>query len=405
MIPRADLVGAGEWLDAFYRAPEGLQRPDGLWIGGHPDWEAVGAWLLDVYVTLREHGQSDQEAKAAIEAMIRLSEEWQIKHAAAPRPPSEQPPDQTLEQMANIKGAMWTQRLKLPMGPYPDQPYNINAMDYYEVYGSDDRKRMIEKTLADGYTHAVTGPLYDEGGYHGKWPPNTDLSQRKWDSYLDCMQEWRDAGLTPVHFVKPDNWSLENVRSRLEHLYRQERAKALLPVLVPGGWEPTRYGWSTRTWVGFAEWAADINPAALILAHTVEDVDALKGSDALYNDEPETNGQSWQFVAPHFHGWLIQLGGFVHIERRDPQRATKVAQWKQNLGAYFKDMRQRFHEGKAGWPTGSRWGPTVPLKAYYGEGASYAFFNDPAVTEAEVREFGDIAVRAGADGYLDGGSL
>src|SRR5712672_3429145 len=33
----------------------------------------------------------------------------------------------TLEQLARVRGAMWTQRLNLPMGPRPGQDSNINA--------------------------------------------------------------------------------------------------------------------------------------------------------------------------------------------------------------------------------------------------------------------------------------
>jgi len=85
-IPRDDLIRAGEWLHEYYKSEDGLQRPDGLWIDGHPDWEGVGAWLLDVYVTLRERGQSDAQAKDAIVAEIRKSDEWRTKHPFEPGP-------------------------------------------------------------------------------------------------------------------------------------------------------------------------------------------------------------------------------------------------------------------------------------------------------------------------------
>ena len=310
-----------------------------------------------------------------------------------------------LTQLAKIRGAMWTLRMNLPMGPRPNQDDNILAMDYYYLYGPADRARMRARYKAPGFTHAVTGPLIDLGGYHGAWPRQTVLTQPIWDAYLDCMEEWRHDGITPVHFVKPDNWTLADVRARLEPFYRQPRAQALLPILVPGGWEPTRYGWSTRTWAAFADWAADVNPNALILAHSVEDVDALKGTDALYNDEPESNGQSWQYVAPHYHGWLIQLGGFGQIAHERVFSQSELDTWRTNLAAYFRDAVQRFHHGKHGWPTGSRFGQTTPLKLYYGEGGSYAFYSNQTISEALVWSFGDIAIANGADGYLDGGTV
>ena len=37
------------WLDAFYKSPDGLQRPEGLWIKDHPDYEGISAWVFDVY--------------------------------------------------------------------------------------------------------------------------------------------------------------------------------------------------------------------------------------------------------------------------------------------------------------------------------------------------------------------
>lgn len=79
---REDLVAAVQWLDDFYRAPEGLQRPNGLWRAdiNKPDAEAIGAWVLDVYLQSRIGGASDAEARKAIEDAIRASDEWKQKH-------------------------------------------------------------------------------------------------------------------------------------------------------------------------------------------------------------------------------------------------------------------------------------------------------------------------------------
>lgn len=79
---REDLVGAVQWLDDFYRAPEGLQRPTGLWRPdlNKPDAEAIGVWVLDVYLQSRIGGASDAEARKAIEDAIRGSDEWKQKH-------------------------------------------------------------------------------------------------------------------------------------------------------------------------------------------------------------------------------------------------------------------------------------------------------------------------------------
>lgn len=68
------------WLNAYYKAADGLQRPEGLWINGHPDYEGIGAWVFDVYLTRRLRGDSEELALKAIESAIRRSDEWRTKH-------------------------------------------------------------------------------------------------------------------------------------------------------------------------------------------------------------------------------------------------------------------------------------------------------------------------------------
>lgn len=72
-------------LDAYYKAPDGLQRPNGLSLDGKPDFLGIAAWYLDVYQQARVHGKSRAEARAAYVSDIRHSDEWKQKH------PSEQP--------------------------------------------------------------------------------------------------------------------------------------------------------------------------------------------------------------------------------------------------------------------------------------------------------------------------
>ena len=71
------------WLHDFYKSPDGLQRPEGLWIGGHPDFEGIGAWVFDVYLRHRLRGESEEQARQAIVNAIKQSEEWRTKHPAA----------------------------------------------------------------------------------------------------------------------------------------------------------------------------------------------------------------------------------------------------------------------------------------------------------------------------------
>jgi hypothetical protein len=85
---REEMMRAGEALEQFYRAPEGLQRATGLYVygpggtpeGGHVDWEGVGAWLFDVYFTQRLNGATPDQAAAEVRRQIEASDEWQRKH-------------------------------------------------------------------------------------------------------------------------------------------------------------------------------------------------------------------------------------------------------------------------------------------------------------------------------------
>ena len=77
---RQDIIRAGEWLHTYYQSQEGLQRPEGLWIAGHPDFEAIGAWLLDVYLRERLIGTGDVAARQKVMDAIRQSDEWRTKH-------------------------------------------------------------------------------------------------------------------------------------------------------------------------------------------------------------------------------------------------------------------------------------------------------------------------------------
>ena len=85
-IDRAEFIDEGFFLHAFYAAPEGLQRGEGLWKptpqypDGAPDFEGIGAWLFDVYLSERMKGKSRADARAAYVAQIRASDEWRRKH-------------------------------------------------------------------------------------------------------------------------------------------------------------------------------------------------------------------------------------------------------------------------------------------------------------------------------------
>lgn len=77
---RHDIVQAGYWLHGIYQSEGGLARPQGLWIEGRPDFEGIGAWLLDVYLGERLLGTTDADAKQKVLDAIKQSDEWRQKH-------------------------------------------------------------------------------------------------------------------------------------------------------------------------------------------------------------------------------------------------------------------------------------------------------------------------------------
>jgi hypothetical protein len=68
------------WLDDFYRSREGLGRREGLWINGHPDYEGLSVWVFDVYLRRRLKGDTEEEARKAVETALKQSDEWRSKH-------------------------------------------------------------------------------------------------------------------------------------------------------------------------------------------------------------------------------------------------------------------------------------------------------------------------------------
>jgi hypothetical protein len=79
---REDIVAAVAFVDDLYRSADGLQRPGGLYNLElkRVDAEAIGTWILDVYMKARIEGKSDAEARQAIADAIKGSDEWRSKH-------------------------------------------------------------------------------------------------------------------------------------------------------------------------------------------------------------------------------------------------------------------------------------------------------------------------------------
>ena len=68
------------WLNDFYKAPDGLQRPTGLWIDGHPDYGGISFWVFEVYLRNRLRNMTEDQARKQIENGIKGSDEWRTKH-------------------------------------------------------------------------------------------------------------------------------------------------------------------------------------------------------------------------------------------------------------------------------------------------------------------------------------
>ena len=76
------MVQAVAFVDDLYRSPDGLMRPAGLYNpdAKRVDAEAIGTWILDVYLQARIAGKSDAEARQSIADAIKGSDEWRRKH-------------------------------------------------------------------------------------------------------------------------------------------------------------------------------------------------------------------------------------------------------------------------------------------------------------------------------------
>lgn len=77
---RGELLAILNRLDAFYRSPEGLQRPNGLSLSGGPDFLGIAAWIFDIYLNERLIGSSPDVAWTRVVNAIRSTDEWKQKH-------------------------------------------------------------------------------------------------------------------------------------------------------------------------------------------------------------------------------------------------------------------------------------------------------------------------------------
>lgn len=317
-----------------------------------------------------------------------------------------------LREIARIRGAMWTVPGPWSLGPRPGQRDNVTSLGQIMAHPPAEQQKMIDTYKGYGYTHCVAGPPGGPGdGYHGMWPGMPDMSGvAGFELFLDYLQRFWNNGLCPVVFLHFDNASFDETVATFDHLIRgNARAQRLIRIVVPSGWEPTKYDWSNATWTKYASWARELLPNALVLIHTVSDVDAPVGTDALGDDNGKDNAAGWRNIAPHIHGWLTQSSAFESPDKkggdgRYPER-TNFENWQSQFNITDdKSYANRFVNGYAGWPTNSAWGDGKPLMVYAAEYCSYWITNQRR-TYAEGVTWGDAAMRAGADGYLDSGSV
>jgi len=380
-VPRSHVGFTVDGLVTFAGVPASLVQSH-LWVSAE-DYVPVSVSLplpsTDVQVWLG--GEPDQPTAIRLPAL---------------EPDHVDPSEIPLTTLAQFRGGMWVNRAAIPYGPRPSQADNINAMDNYQWYGSDDRALMRTNYRAQGYTHAVTGPMIGEG-YHGQYPSSPNpLTQDWWDWYLGCMQEWWDAGIIPVHFAIPEfpGYTVDRAIAELEPFFVQERAQKLLRVIVLA-WEPSP--WRNADYVKAAEWLHRIFPHALFCLHTEPEHNA-PGLSSEIADGSLTEAQMWANVAPYIHIFLQQTK--VCFEGTDQDQADWLAMWDR---AFQGSWDSRFLDGYHGWPTRSAW-EDHGIWAVPAEYASYwCYWKN--VPESEAQTWGDRAMQAGARGYLDGGTL
>jgi len=259
-----------------------------------------------------------------------------------------------------------------------------------------------------GYTHVVVGPLVDSDGYHGQYTPR-DWRGANFQALLDVLQTLWDGvdghHFVPIVFLHPDGWSFAQTRDEIGPLLADPRAQRLMRFVVPSGWEPTKYGWSSCTWAQFGAWAHAALPNAVIALHTVSDVDAPVGTDAVCDDNGQDNAQGWARVAPNYHVWLIQNGPYPGSPADLPDTARSFAAqfMAGGDGAVFHGVRWHFC-GPGGWTCDSAWGSGQPIRLVAAEHTAYeGYWHNLA--EAKRDAWGDLAIASGADGYLDGGTV
>jgi hypothetical protein len=184
----------------------------------------------------------------------------------------------------------------------------------------------------------------------------------------------------------------------LEPIFTQERWQAALRMIVPMGWEPSE-DTPNAEFVKRFQWAKRVFPNALQYIHLNADFDAPGNNDDLTPDQPKFIGmpECWHRVAPYLTGYLVQNGPYNCFPGDSPTLAQNFSdQFRLTVSGSLAD---RFVHGYAGWPTTCATGE--PLDVIAAEQTSYhAYWNN--LPEAASRQWGQLALSAGAQGAFDG---
>ena len=79
-LTAVEMTEALRWLDDFYKAPDGLRRPDGILTDGAIDYDSISNWLFRNYLQARFLGATPLAARDAVRKAIQATPEWQEKH-------------------------------------------------------------------------------------------------------------------------------------------------------------------------------------------------------------------------------------------------------------------------------------------------------------------------------------
>jgi hypothetical protein len=383
-------------------------------------WETFGWVAVGAVTSLVTHDGVHMVGVSGPESVLDARHVWQGFAVEVLDAPHLDPSEVSLRTIAAVRGAMWTVRGPWRYGPRPNDPSNVTALEYLYSYGNpydstavggafnlnDEQRGMLETYGRQGYTHCCIGPVTAQS-YRGHYPDHYFNTPETFEAFLDWLECFWNHGLCPIVFLHPDNWDLAQTKALYDPLIRDHpRAQQLMRAIVPSGWEPAYYNWSSNTWKSYMQWGHELLPNALILLHTVPNVDAPGGTDEAGDDNGVGNDKVWHNVAPHIHGWLHQSDAFASPDEiGDPNHPenTNYDNWAALFDKHDeKSFYNRFHNGYAGWPTTSLWG-NEPIYVYGGEFCSYWNYHDNRAYE-EGCGWGDRCVSVGADGYLDSGA-